>query len=110
MFCHWLISVRHYDFAGPAVEVAHDAGEPFGDLFASREEAEWAFDLLRETLERLGVAGPDDARFAVTLPHKGRMLRLNFGNWAVLQFSGPCYAQFRVGMALFEEHWILPSL
>ncbi|HNT75330.1 MAG TPA: AAA family ATPase [Anaerolineae bacterium] len=104
MFCHWLISVRHYDFSGPAVEVAHDAGEPFGDLFASREEAEWAFDLLRETLERLGVAGPDDARFAVTLRDGGHTLSLTFGKWTVLRFMGPCYVQFRVQMALMDEH------
>jgi 5-methylcytosine-specific restriction protein B len=104
MFCHWLVSVRAYAFEGP--EMADDASlaAPFGEIFAGPEEADWALDLVRMTLHRLGVTGPDDPRFALTLPHDGRTLRLTFGNWTVLQISGPCYAQFRVGLALLGAH------
>jgi 5-methylcytosine-specific restriction protein B len=111
-FCHWLVTVRTYDFRAPEPLPLADFTTPFSRIFAGREEAEWALDLMRATLVRLGVEGPGDRRVAVTLPDQGRRsggaqgrtLRLNFGNWAVLQFYGPCYRQFRVGLALMEEH------
>jgi hypothetical protein len=49
--------------------------KPFSRIFQDQAEAEWAFEFLAETLERLEVTGPDDERFALTLRHNGRMLR-----------------------------------
>lgn len=59
---------------------------PFDAIFADREQAEWAFDFFRETVEWLG-GGPEDRRFALTLPQGRDMLRLNMGNWLVLDIA-----------------------
>lgn len=75
---------------------------PFDEIFQDRQEAEWAFELLAETLERLGVSGPSDERFALTVVNGGRVLRLNFGNWAVLSFYGPGYSEYRLGLPLVD--------
>lgn len=80
-----------------------DLAAPFSNIFADREEALWAFDFLQETLERLGVTDPDDPRFALTLRHNDKTLRLNYGRWAVLQFYGNGSALERVGIAFLEE-------
>ena len=78
--------------------------QPLSQIFISREEAEWAFDLLASALEYLGVTELEDQRFAITLPDDGHTLNLVFGKWVVLHFTGPGYAKFRVGLALQEEH------
>ncbi len=46
--------------------------EPFGSIFQDKGEAEWAFAFLRETAERLGIAGVDDPRVALTLRRRSR--------------------------------------
>jgi len=51
---------------------------PFDTIFGDRATAEWAFDLFAETVTRLG-GWTDDPRFALTLPHGRRMMRLNLG-------------------------------
>jgi 5-methylcytosine-specific restriction protein B len=59
---------------------------PFDVIFGDRATAEWAFDLFAETVKRLG-GWPDDPRFALTLPYGRAMLRLNLGNWLVMDVS-----------------------
>jgi len=59
---------------------------PFDAICGDRATAEWAFDLFAETITRLG-GWPDDPRFALTLPHGRTMMRLNLGNWVVLDVS-----------------------
>mgnify|MGYP000226262371 CR=1 FL=1 len=59
---------------------------PFDTLFGDWATAEWAFDLFAETVTRLG-GWADDPRFALTLPHGRRMMRLNLGNWMVIDIS-----------------------
>jgi hypothetical protein len=59
-------------------------------VFKIREDAEWAFDLMKDALDRLGVKSPDDLRIAITFPHSaitGRAFRLNFCQWLVLSFE-----------------------
>lgn len=65
--------------------------EPFAQIFTDRAEADWTFDLLRDTAKRLGIQGAYDPRFAITLARRsGRIgLHLNFGGWLVLGFHGP---------------------
>jgi len=58
---------------------------PFDAIFADRAQAERAFDLFADAVERLG-GGLDDPRFALTLPHSN-MMRLNIGNSIVMDFS-----------------------
>jgi hypothetical protein len=85
----------------PAIKA--QLAEPFSRIFSDRAEAEWAFEFVRETFRRLGVMDASDTRFALTLRNDNRILRLNFGNWAVLQFYGPGYAPYRMGVALFTD-------
>ncbi len=59
---------------------------PFDAIFGDRATADWAFDLFAETVERLG-GGPNDPRFALTLPRGRGMVRLILGNWMVLDVS-----------------------
>ncbi len=69
-------------------------------IFKDREEAEWAFALLRETLNRLGIKDPNDERFAITCPSGGKTLHLNYGQWLVLGFSNPDVGPNRFDVAL----------
>ena len=103
-FCHWLITIKHFEFNTPALVDPISSAAPFAQIFASREEAEWAFDLIRETLTYLGVEHTEDERFALTLRDHNRTLSLTFGKWTILQFIGPCYTQFRVGLPLKGAH------
>jgi len=75
---------------------------PFSRIFIDRDEAEWAFGFLKYTLQGLGVSGPDDESFAVTLRYRDRALRLNYGNWAFLQFFAPGYRKHRCGISLID--------
>jgi len=76
---------------------------PFSEIFKDREEANLAFDFLKKSCERLGILGPDDLRISVTLRQKNRVLRLNFGNWAVLQFYSPEYSKYNIGIPLIDD-------
>lgn len=59
---------------------------PFDAIFGDRPTAEWAFDRFAATVKRLG-GWADDPRFALTLPHGHTMMRLNLGNWMVIDVS-----------------------
>lgn len=72
-------------------------------IFKDRDEAEWAFNLLRETLDHLGIKGPNDERFAITCPSGGKALHLNFGQWMVLGFSSPDIGPNRIEIALLAD-------
>lgn len=89
--------------AAPLISQGEGLAAPFYRIFADPEEARWAFDFLRHTLTHLGVSGPDDERFALTLRHNHRTLRLNYGSWAVLQFYGSETGLDRVGIAFLED-------
>ena len=60
--------------------------EPFASIFADRDQAEWAFDFFADTVDRVG-GSLNDRRFAMTLRHTQTLLRLNFGNWMLLDIS-----------------------
>jgi 5-methylcytosine-specific restriction protein B len=69
-----------------AQATGHELASPFDAIFGDRATAGWAFGLLAETVRRLG-GWEDDPRFALTLPHGRTMMRLNLGNWMVMDFS-----------------------
>ncbi|MCB0196929.1 MAG: AAA family ATPase [Anaerolineae bacterium] len=79
--------------------------EPYSQIFASFEEAEWAFDLLAETCARLGIEHAADERFAITLVERygGLSLHFNFCDWLILGFRPPELAQKRVRLPLIVE-------
>jgi len=72
-------------------------------FFKDRDEAKWAFDLLRETLDRLGIKEPNDERFAVTCPSGGKAIHLNFGQWLVLGFNNQEFGENRIEIALLAD-------
>jgi hypothetical protein len=82
--------------------IVTDLPEPLDKIFKTRSDAEWAFEYIEKILGFLGVKDANDPRVAITMPHKGRVLRLNYGNWAVLQFYGPEYSIYDVGIAFFD--------
>ena len=92
MFSHWYTAMR-----------LPGLSESFAQIFTDLEEAKWAFGFLREALNRLGVNSSDDERFAITLPTNGRVLRLNFGQWLVLDFKNPELTENRVTLTFLKN-------
>ncbi len=76
---------------------------PFDAIFGDRETAGWAFNLFAETVQRLG-GGPEDPRFALTLPHGRTMLRLILGNWMVLDVSARAGMMHLTALVAPMEH------
>lgn len=72
-------------------DVKEKLATPFSEIFTNREEAEWAFEFLRESFDHLGITGPNDQRFSLTLARRygGLNLHFNLGNWLVLGFRQP---------------------
>ncbi len=85
-------------------QVEQPLSEPFSQIFESRETAEWAFELIGETLRMLGVRQPEDERYVLSLSADESRLRLNFGKWAVLGFrSAGQSGHTQVEMSLIRE-------
>lgn len=86
-------------------QISPPLAEPFSQIFVDRAEADWAFDLLRESARRLEIHGAYDPRLALTLARRsGRLgLHLNFGGWLVLGFHGPGLTPQRVDLALLAH-------
>jgi hypothetical protein len=82
---------------------ANELAAPFDQFFASFEEAQWAFDFLKEMLVGLGVRDVNDQRVALTLPIKGNCLRLNFCQWVITSFFGEDEAPDRVHITLMKD-------
>jgi hypothetical protein len=78
---------------------------PFSQIFASRTEAEWAFDLLRMTSDKLGIY-PDHhlATYTVRRGGGGYRLRLSFGNWLIIGFAGNHGRLNEVVLALPDDY------
>lgn len=87
----------------------HLLAEPFNQIFTSREEAEWAFDFLRQSVENLGMTDPDDERFALTMPKHKPCLRLNLGTWLILSFESVAHLDDQVLIALFQNQIFRPD-
>lgn len=87
-------------------------GTPFDQLFADWQEAQWAFDLLEEAAERLGLTGPEDPIAAFNLRYKGGAyhLRLSYGTWLILGFSGNGGSLHEVDLALLTDRVELEPL
>ncbi len=83
--------------------------KPFDEMFANREEAEWAFALLGEAAQRLGLRGPDDPMGAWTLRRRAGQYHLHFsyGQWLVLGLAGAS-GHLTLKLALFRDRIDLP--
>jgi len=80
---------------------------PFDALFGDRATADWALELFAETVKRLG-GWPDDPRFALTLPRGRKMLRLNLGNWMVMDVSASGVLHLTALIAPMAEAFSFP--
>jgi len=80
----------------PQVELA----EPFRTIFANWDDAVWAFDLMAETVKRLGVQSAEDQRYSISL--RGNNIRLVYGAWVVLGLYARGSGQRSVGLCLPE--------
>jgi 5-methylcytosine-specific restriction protein B len=79
---------------------------PFDTIFGDWETAEWTLDFLHHSLKFLGATGPEDERFALTLPsnHYPHVLRLNYGRWVVMDCRGPgAYEGQGFSLALLKD-------
>jgi 5-methylcytosine-specific restriction enzyme B len=74
----------------------------FGQVFRNKEEAEWAFDLMKETAIKLGVTGPDDERLSIRIREGIPGLHFSFCPWLVLAFYGTKKQGPRVRFAIIE--------
>ncbi len=79
--------------------------DPFAQIFSDWAEADWAFDFLQETVKHLGLTGPYDTRFALTLTERAGnpRLHLTFGHWLIVGFSGPGSSDHRVDLTLLAD-------
>ena len=78
---------------------------PFDEMFRDLEEVKWAFDLLAMAATRLGLEGPEDPIAAFNLRRRGGAyhLRLSYGTWLVLGFSGNGGSLNGVHLALLAD-------
>lgn len=91
---------------GPAMAEQPLLASPFDEIFGEYDWADTVFDFLHEALELFGATGPDDPRFALTLPksHYPNLLRLNFGQWVVIDVRGPeAYSGQGLSLALLID-------
>ena len=86
------VSVMEGELAAPTRvgEVEGGLAAPFNQMFASLEEAQWAFARLAEAAARLQITGPTDpmAAFNLRRIHGNHVLRLSYAAWLVLEISG----------------------
>lgn len=74
-----------------------ELGKPFDSIFEDFEEAEAMFDYMRGLLEKVGVAGADDKRFALNFrKDNGGRLHLSFGNWLLCAIYPYNHDEFRI--------------
>ena len=60
---------------------------PLSETFSDQNEANWAFDLLKQTCGRLGIENYDDQRLAHNLIKSTKALHLSFTNWLIIGFQ-----------------------
>ena len=92
--------------ANTSQKQAKSLADPFSHIFVSWEEAEAGFHSLGAALELLGIRDPGDARVVISFPkdHQGRVLRLIFGNWLVVDLRGPeAYDGHGITLALRDD-------
>jgi len=90
-----------FDELTNATRLEETLAEPFASIFASWDEAWWAFDLMAQALEGLGITDLDDPRYAVTTPKGGSILRLIAGDRVTVGFWGG-HTGTEIELALLE--------
>jgi len=62
---------------------------PLNKTFSDQNEANWAFDLLNQSCNKLGIKNYDDPRLANNIVKKQNIkaLHFNFANWLILGFK-----------------------
>ncbi len=76
---------------------------PFDKIFANYAEAIWAFNLMANTAEKLGITSGNDERLSVTLQQDTGVLRFNFCNWLIVGFNAKAKGPLTMHLALLES-------
>ena len=106
MFGHWLVAIKKYfKDIGDDPDAVGELAEPYSLIFADRAEADWALDLMADTMRRLGITETGNPRMAVTLRRDKRQhhLHLDYGNWLILCFAGQNGQLTNLQLALLDE-------
>lgn len=61
-----------------------EVSEIIRQVFAERNDAEWSLDLIKWTLEKLGINSADDPRLSISYPQYHQSININFCSWQVL--------------------------
>jgi MoxR-like ATPase/predicted RNA-binding protein with PUA-like domain len=77
--------------------------EPFSNIFTDRDEAQQAFDLLRDTLDGLGVSQTGDERVVLNFRYDRGAIHFTFARWYVIGFYGPELHRERVHTVMLKK-------
>lgn len=69
------------------LNIIKELAYPLNKTFSDQNEANWAFDLLKQTCSRLGIENYDDQRLAHNLIKNSKALHLSFTNWLIIGFQ-----------------------
>lgn len=75
--------------------------EPLG-IFSSLEEADWAFDFVKESLNKLGINNPGDERVVFTYPRM-RSFHVDFARWLIIGFQKGANQETEMKLALLDD-------
>jgi len=89
-----------YRLQKPELMSSRLVAAPLDQVFAGRAEAEWALNLMTESVERLGLQSCDDERIVISYSPTDRALKLIYGQLTVLDFRGRNGALDRLRLAL----------
>ncbi len=80
-----LVDIQGYIWVANHSPLQPKLGKPFDEMFPDWDTAWWAFDVLHEGLNNLGVDGAGDNKVAVTLTHGS--VHVSFASWLVFGFG-----------------------
>jgi len=75
--------------------------EPLG-IFSSLEEADWAFDFVKESLNKLGINNPGDERVVFTYPRM-RSFHVDFAGWLIIGFQKGANQETEMKIVLLDD-------
>ncbi|WP_339226035.1 AAA family ATPase [Oceanobacillus sp. FSL K6-2867] len=81
--------------------VSPSSSERVIEVFSSLEEADWAFNFIKQTLNKLGITAPNDLRMAATYPG-GRKFHIDYGNWLIVGFRQGANGQTEIRLAMIN--------
>jgi len=102
----WIGTINKLDeekFEKIVNKVDKNLSPPFDKIFPNFNKALWVFDLLKESMNRLGIKDLSDQRYSVTYNKGTNRIRLNAGNFAIIHFTGSKNNDYRIGLSLLDS-------